>query len=109
MRLALFGDTDESALPAGWTKETIVVGAGDVHLDLSRRPPGPDASLTVFRLFGDVRIAVPPGASVALSGATLFGDQRARVEGEGTGGPSLRVKVLGIAGDVVVEGRPAGT
>jgi predicted membrane protein len=101
MQLTVFGDTNESSLPSGWTKETIVVGFGDVELDLTKRPPGPDAALTVVRIAGDVRIRVPATSAVQISGVTVFGDRRLTAQtGEG---PPLRVKVTGLAGDVVVE------
>lgn len=105
MHLTLFGDTNELGLPGGWTKETIVVGAGDVTLDLSRRPPGPNAVLTVFRLVGDVKITAPPNTVVQVGGVTLFGDRK--VSTEASDGPVLRLNISGVAGDVVVEESPA--
>lgn len=105
MHLTLFGDTTEVGLPAGWTKETIVVGIGDVRLDLGQRPPGPDAELTIFRLFGDVRITAPPNAAVQIGGVTLFGDRKVNA-GAGEG-PAVRLNVSGLAGDLVVEAAPA--
>jgi predicted membrane protein len=105
MRLTLFGDVDEGGLPDGWTKEKIVVGFGDVELDLSQRPPGPQASLTVFRLFGDVRVKAPSGLTVQLGGVTLFGNRKARVAAGD--GQRVLLKVHGIAGDVTVEGQPS--
>jgi predicted membrane protein len=104
MQLTLFGDTTESGLPSGWTKETIVVGFGDVRLDLSKRPPGPDAHLTVFRLFGDVRITVPRGSAIQVGGVTLFGDRR--VNADSGQDQVVRINISGVVGDVVIEAPP---
>lgn len=98
---SLLGNVTESALPAGWTDEQIVVLLGDVKLDLRNRPPGEGgAILRVFHLVGDVLLRVSAGTRVTTSGTTLLGDHRVDVEaGEG---PEFEVRAWGLFGDVKV-------
>ena len=98
---SLLGNVTESALPAGWTDEQIVVLLGDVKLDLRNRPPGRRAILRVFHLAGDVRLQVSAGTRVTTSGTTLLGDHRVDVQaGEG---PEIEVRAWGLFGDVKVS------
>jgi predicted membrane protein len=100
MSVVIIGDVDESGLAPEWTNERIIVGVGDVKLDLSKRPPGPDATLSVFRLVGDVKVRVPRGARVAAGGFTLLGNRVIQAGGES--GPLINLKVSGLVGDVEV-------
>lgn len=99
---SLLGKVTESALPAGWSDEQIVVVFGDVQMDLRDRPPSDGAILRVFHLIGDVRLHVSAGTRVITSGTTLLGDQRVDVEaGEG---PRFEVRAWGLFGDVEIVG-----
>lgn len=98
---SLLGHVNESALPAGWTDEQIVVLLGDVKLDLRNRPPGEGAILRVFHLVGDVRMRVSAGTRVTTGGTTLLGDHRVDVvEGEG---PGIEVRAWGLFGDLKIN------
>lgn len=101
MSVVIIGDVDESGLAPEWTNERIIVGIGDVKLDLSKRPPGPDATLSIFRLVGDVKVRVPRGARVAAGGFTLLGNRTIQAGGES--GPLINLKVSGLVGDVEVK------
>jgi predicted membrane protein len=99
--VVIVGDVNEGGLAPEWTNERVIVGVGDVNLDLGKRPPGPDATLSIFRLVGDVKVTVPRGARVTVGGFTLLGDRR--VEAGGESGPLVQLKVSGLIGDVEVR------
>jgi hypothetical protein len=98
---ALFGRVTESVLPPGWTAGRIVAIFGNVVMDLRDRPPGADARLRVFHLFGDVRLRTSPGTRVTTGGTTLFGDQR--VDVKAGAGPEFEVRTWSLFGDLEVN------
>lgn len=101
MIVTVFGEVNESGLAPQWSQEKIMLGIGDVKLDLAKKPPAPEASLNVFRLIGDVRIKVPRGARVSMGGFTLIGDRS--VNASGGDGPVVNLNVNGLIGDVEIE------
>ncbi len=105
MQLAVFGSTDATGFPGGWTSERAFVLFGSAKLDLTARPPAPDAALTVCAIFGEVKIIVPAGSRLALDGFSLFGSRTVKVQpGDG---PDLRIRAFALFGGVTVkEGAP---
>ncbi len=105
MQLAVFGSTDATGFPSGWTSETAFVLFGSAKLDLTTRPPAPDAALTACAIFGEVKIIVPAGSRLALDGFSLFGS--GSVKAQRGNGPDLRIRAFSLFGGVTVkEGAP---
>ncbi len=105
MQLAVFGSTDATGFPAGWTSESAFVLFGSAKLDLTARPPAPDAALTACAIFGEVKIIAPAGSRVVLDGFCLFGSRTVKVQpGDG---PDLRIRAFSLFGSVnVKDGAP---
>lgn len=104
MQLAVFSSTNEVGFVREWEDEVAVAIFGSVELDLTKRPPALDATLTVASVFGSVKVIVPPGTRVVTNGIAIFGSARAKVA-PGVG-PELHVRCLALFGSVVVvEGK----
>lgn len=105
MQLAVFNSTNEGGLAPGWRKEVVLVLCGGATLDLTKRLPGPDATLTAIGAFGGAKIVVPAGTRLAVDGLSLFGGRSVAVRpGDG---PSLRIHAFWLFGGVrIVEGAP---
>src|SRR4051812_42643871 len=104
MQLAVFSSTNEAGFAREWEEEVAVALFGSVELDLTKRPPALEATLTVASVFGAVKVIVSPGTRVMTHGIALFGSARAKVE-PGVG-PELHIRFLSLFGSVtVVEGK----
>lgn len=105
MQIAIFGGTDESGFPPEWSDETVVALVGGVTLDLTKRRPAPDATLTLIGAIGGARIVVPVGVRLAVEGVSLLGGRSVRVRSGG--GPNLRIRAFLLLGGLsVIEGAP---
>lgn len=105
MQLALFGTTDEGGFVPGWLAETVLLLFGGADLDLTKRPPAPDATLTVVAIFGGAKVVVPAGSRVTAGGFSLFGGRSVKV-GPGAG-PDLRLNAVTVFGGIEVVEAPA--
>ncbi len=76
---------------------------GDVYLDLREAELPARAELTVYSLFGDVKVVVPPGLTVQVSGFSLFGDDKLEGTAPDPAGPTLRIHRVGAFSDVKVK------
>ena len=104
MQVALFSSTDEGGLAPAWTNETVIVLFGGTKLDLTKRPPEPDATLTVVAVFGEAKVIVPAGSRLTVRGLSLFGARQVRVQ-PGTG-PDLGLRAFTLFGSVDVTEAP---
>lgn len=109
VQIALFGmgNVNELGLRPEWTSETVILLFGGATLDLTRRPPAPDARLTVVVLFGGVRLLVPAESRLTVGGFSLFGGRSVRAE-SGTG-PDLRIDIFSAFGGAEIKEAPART
>jgi predicted membrane protein len=76
MHTAIFGSLDEGGFPPGWTDERVLTLFGSAELDLRRRPPGENATLTATAIFGSIEITVPRGTGVRASGFSVLGSRK---------------------------------
>lgn len=76
---------------------------GDVYLDLREAELPAQAEVTVYSLFGDVKVVVPPGLNVQVSGFSLFGDDKIDGTAPDPAGPTLRLHRVGAFSDVKVK------
>lgn len=106
MQLAVFCSTDEGGFAPGWANEIIVLLFGSAKLDLTKRPPAPDARLTVIAIFGGAKIIVPAGTSVIVGGFSLFGSRE--VKARAGDGPNLSLQAFVSFGGVEVVEAPGG-
>src|SRR5690349_5885677 len=105
MELAIFGSTNAAGFAPGWTNEQAIVVFGEAHLDLTKQPPAPDATLTAVNIFASTKIVVPAGSRVRAEGFALFGSRRVSITS--ADGPTLRLQFFVLFGSVVVvEGAP---
>ncbi|GAB98047.1 hypothetical protein BJY21_002863 [Kineosphaera limosa] len=99
----VFGDYKRQGRFRVDERTSAVMVFGDLTLDLREAEIPAQAELTVYTLFGDVKIIVPPGMAVSTSGFSVFGDDKIDDSGNAPGGPSLRIHRVGIFGDVKVK------
>ena len=85
----------------------MLVGIGNVELDLREAQlEAQDLTLTVVLGIGDVRVIVPRHVEVELSGLVLIGGKREQGSDEPVpGAPLVRVRVVGLVGDLKVDRR----
>lgn len=76
---------------------------GDVYLDLREAELPAQAEITVYSLFGNVKIVVPPGLTVQISGFSIFGDDKLEGTSPDPAGPTLRIHRVGAFSDVKVK------
>ncbi len=99
----VFGDLKRSGRFRLDDSTTGVAIFGDVFLDLREAELPARVELTVYTLFGDVKIIVPPGVTVQVSGFALFGDDKIDGTSPAPGGPTLAIHRVGAFGDVKVK------
>ena len=100
MQLAVFSSSNESGFARGWVEESAVAVFGSIELDLTKRPPAPDATLAATAVFGSVKVIVPAGTHVRTSGMALFGSAQSKV-GPGAG-PELHIRAFTLFGGITV-------
>ena len=101
MYVSILGDR-RVALPAGWTKETIVSVLADAQIDASAGA-GTGATVTFIALAGEAVIRVPPGSRVTGGGFSVLGDRKIDVSpGDG---PEISVNAYTLFGDLHVTDR----
>lgn len=98
MQLALFGmgNVSELGLRPEWTNEVVVTLFSSGTLDLTKRPPAPDARLTIVVLFGSANVVVPPDCRLTVGGISLVGARSVRAEP--ATGPDLRINLFAAFG-----------
>ena len=96
-------ETEQSTLPADWTKETAIAIAAEAAFDAAAGA-GPGASLTFVGVGGDLVLRVPAGSRVREGGFSLLGDRQIQVAGGD--GPEIQLKVYGLFSDVKVTDQP---
>jgi hypothetical protein len=102
MYVTVFGDR-RGTLPAGWTKETIVVPGRRADRRLGGSRAGREGDLRrAGRRRGHPR---PPRSRVTGGGFSLFGDRK--IEVPPGDGPEIRVNALSLFGDLQVSDRPS--
>lgn len=84
-------------------KSSAMLAFGDMFMDLREAEIPAEAELTVYSVFGDVKIIVPPGMSVITTGFALFGDDKIDDTQSSPEGPTLRIHRVGAFGDVKVK------
>ncbi|MDO5710542.1 MAG: LiaF-related protein [Micrococcales bacterium] len=75
----------------------------DATYDLREAEVPQHAEITIYSLFGDVKIIVPPGMTVRSTGAVIFGDDKIETTHTDTPGPTLTVHRVGAFGDLKVK------
>lgn len=102
-RFTLIGDTKIGGWLTFEGQTTVTAGIGDTTVDLSSALIGPDGVvISVRRLIGAVKVIVPDGARVQVEDITLIGDRREILTPPSVGGPTVRIRVFGLIGDVRV-------
>lgn len=84
-------------------KTSAMLAFSDMLIDLREAQIPAQAELTVYALFGDVKVIVPPGMSVSTSGFAIFGDDKIDDTQSAPDGPTLRIHRVGAFGDVKVK------
>ena len=73
---------------------------GDIVIDLSSARLPPEVTVRTFSLFGDTVVIVPDGVRASADAVTLLGDRRVDLSPPRPGMPTVRVKAVGLLGDV---------
>jgi hypothetical protein len=102
---ALIGDVKRTGRWRLAERAVAVLGIGDLELDLrGAEISGPESTLTVAALIGDVKVVVPTGVDVEFGGVVLIGDRSHDAPTAPTrpGAPVVHVRVFALIGDVRV-------
>lgn len=86
-------------------KSTAVIFAGEIHLDLRQATMiGPEPTIKVWVLAGNLSILVPRGVRVEIDQSSLFGGRTITDHDRGTSAaaPTLRIRMIDVLGSVKV-------
>lgn len=99
----VFGDYKREGRFRLDAKTSAMLAFSDMLIDLREAEIPAHAELTVYSLFGDVKVVVPPGMRVTTSGFTVFGDDKIEDTQSAPDGPTLKIHRVGAFGDVKVK------
>lgn len=99
----VFGDYKREGRFRLEEKTSTMLLFSDMVVDLREAQVPANAEMTVYTMFGDVKVIVPPGMTVTTSGFTIFGDDKIEDTRSVPGGPTLRIHRVGAFGDVKVK------
>lgn len=98
----VFGDLKRGGSFRLEDRSSAALVFSDAIYDLREAEIPDQVELTVYTLFGDVKLIVPPGTTVRTSGMVIFGDDKIE-DARGTGGPTITVHRVGLFGDLKVK------
>ena len=98
----VFGDLKRGGAFRLEDRASAVLVFSDAIYDLREAEIPDQVELSVYTLFGDVKLIVPPGTTVRSSGMVIFGDDKIE-DARGTGGPTITVHRVGLFGDLKVK------
>lgn len=101
IRLGVFGSLSEKGTAPGWSKETVIALLGSAKLDLSDKPPGPGATLTLIALLGSAEVIVPPGSQLSSSGIAFIGSRELKTDPREA--PRIHTRLFAVLGVASVK------
>ena len=99
----IFGDSKRGGRFRLEEKTSGLLVFSDMLLDLREAELPAQAEITVYSLFGDVKIIVPPGVTVRTSGFAIFGDDKVEGTQPDPDGPTLIVHRVIAFGDIKIK------
>jgi hypothetical protein len=81
-----------------WTQQPVISLAGEVDLDLTKRPPAAGARLTIIHLLGSTEVRVPNGRRFSVGGLTVFGHRE--IDVTPATGPDLPITIINLLGGI---------
>jgi Domain of unknown function (DUF1707)/Cell wall-active antibiotics response 4TMS YvqF len=104
--VAVIGDVKRTGRWRLAEDSVAVLGIGDMTLDLrGAEIEGPEPTITVVALIGDVTVVVPEGVGVEIGGVVVIGDRKddAPSSPPRPGAPLIHLRVFGLIADVRVR------
>lgn len=102
--LSLIGDTRIGGWIAVGSSMRSIALIGDTLIDLSSADIPPEGvEIQVYSLIGDVKVLLPDGARVQVQAIKLIGDNRQRLVAPVADGPTIKITVVSLISDVVVQ------
>lgn len=98
----VFGDLKRGGVFRLEDRSSMALVFADAIYDLREAELPDEVELSVYTLFGDVKLIVPPGVSVRTTGMVVFGDDKIE-DMRGSGGPRITVHRVGAFGDLKVK------
>lgn len=101
---SLIGDTRIGGWIAVGPSMRSIALIGDTLIDLTSADIPPEGvEIQVYNLIGDIKILLPDGARVQVQAIKLIGDNRQRIVAPVAGAPTIKITVVSLICDVVVQ------